>query len=228
MTFDKLHFESQNVLDPDGSWTAPRLSIMNAYVDRFSSLLRPDLLALELGAGSCMLSLMLSKLVRFEKLHCVDISLRRMKVMSVQTAAAMQVDPAVLSFSEFDFSSPFPIVDSSFDLVLFDSALHHSRDMWTTLRECRRVLKPDGMLIASREQYLAPLAARYAVERLLRSSEVKDGVSENIYSRLQYEYYLRACGFSPKFLPVTHGKFKYISPLNGWLFSKWVIVARPS
>lgn len=228
MTFDKLHFETDNALDMDGSWSAGRLGVMNAYVSRFASLLRPGLSALELGAGSCLLSLMLSKLVRFENLHCADISLKRMQAMAAQTAASIGADPSILSFSEFDFSNPFPTTDSSFDLLLFDSALHHSRDMWTTLRECRRVLKPGGLLVASREQYLAPLSARYAIERLLRSPEVNAGVSENAYSRLQYEYYFRACGFSPKFLPVTHGRFRYISPLNGWLFSKWVILARPS
>jgi ubiquinone/menaquinone biosynthesis C-methylase UbiE len=127
-----------------------------------------------------------------------------------------------------DFNQPLPYEDASLDVVLFDAALHHAASPWFTLAECRRVVKPDGLLIAQREQYLAYLTEGIAIARLLRSVEVTSGVIENSFYRSQYEYLLRARGFEP----VVHGGpdapwQRALFFLNGLIFSKWVIVARP-
>lgn len=180
---------------------------------------------LELGAGSCTLSLTLSREPWIGSIRCVDISDHRMK--SLAPAMARQVGGRIelLSFSEGNFSDSIDYADGAFDVVLFDAALHHSRNIWKTLQECHRVLAKDGLLIAQREQYAAPLTYAYALHRLLRTPEVAAGVSENAYLKAQYDYYLRAAGFRPTFIPVSHGRFTAISFLNGLLFSKWVIVA---
>jgi ubiquinone/menaquinone biosynthesis C-methylase UbiE len=126
---------------------------------------------------------------------------------------------------ESDFSYPLPFESGSFDVVLFDGALHHSRNMWTTLEECRRIVSPGGAVAAIREQYLAPLTFNFAIDRLLRTPEVKAGVAENAYLRKQYEYYFRATGFDPTFYGVSPGKWKLLAPFNGIAFSKWSIWA---
>lgn len=229
---DRLHFES-GLEGTTPEWCRERAALLEIYLEKYRPGLadfasqRGKLTSLELGAGTCLLSLMLSKTGLFERMHCADISALRMRELSQPAALAVDGDKSVLSFEEFDFSYVFPYADHSCDIVLFDAALHHSRDMWTTLRECRRVLKPGGLLIAQREQFMAPLTAGPAIHRLLRTPEVRDGVSENIYSKLQYDYYLRACGFRPRFLPVSHGWFKAFSYLNGLVFSKWVVLAQP-
>jgi hypothetical protein len=91
-------------------------------------------------------------------------------------------------------------------------------------------LRPGGVLVAQREQYLGAATAGVKLTRLLQTPEVKAGVSENAYLRAQYEYYLRAVGFdSVTFFPVAETALqRMFSFLNGLLFSKWVIWAHSS
>jgi ubiquinone/menaquinone biosynthesis C-methylase UbiE len=126
---------------------------------------------------------------------------------------------------ECDFSAGLPFDDARFDIVVFDASLHHSRNIWFTLEECARILTSDGAIVALREQYLAPLTAKYALDRLMETPEVKAGVSENAYLKEQYEYYFRTAQFEPKFYPVSPGRFRLLSFLNGIAFSKWSVFA---
>jgi SAM-dependent methyltransferase len=181
---------------------------------------------LELGAGTCMLSLMLSREPWLRTARCVDISSKRMSVLAGEFAARIPgCRLELLSFAQGDFSQPLPFADGAFDIILFDAALHHSRDIWLTLRECHRMLAPDGLLIAQREQYLARFSYGFALRRILRSREVRSGVAENAFLKEQYEYYLRATGFLPRFVPVSPGWLRWLSPFNGTLFSKWTVIA---
>jgi ubiquinone/menaquinone biosynthesis C-methylase UbiE len=190
---------------------------------------RQGCVALELGAGSCALSLAVSDLPFLQRLICFDISSERMRALAPGAARAL---PAAqlekIEFQAGDFNQPLPYEDVSLDVVLFDAALHHAASPWFTLAECRRVVKPDGLLIAQREQYLAYLTEGIAIARLLRSVEVTSGVIENSYYRSQYEYFLRARGFEPVFHGVPDAPWqRALFFLNGLIFSKWVIVARP-
>lgn len=217
--FDPAHMESyQRVIE---AYVAKYREVLASLAQKLGRKLR----TLELGAGSCTLSLTLSREPWIESMRCVDISAHRMSALA--PAVAQQVGGRIdlLSFGEGNFTDSIDYADGAFDVVLFDAALHHSRNIWTTLQECHRVLSEYGLLIAQREQYAAPLTYAYALHRLLRTPEVAAGVSENAYLKAQYDYYLRAAGFRPTFIPVSHGRFTAISFLNGLLFSKWVIVA---
>jgi len=180
----------------------------------------------ELGAGTCLTSLMLRKHFPSARLTCIDISLSRMQALIEDSAALLGTDHGGIELIEADIGGALPLADASLDIVVFDSSLHHSRNVWNTLSECRRVLRPQGAIAALREQYLAPLTYRFALERLLRTPEVRAGVAENAYLKDQYAYYLRAAGFEPTFYPVRpSAKWLLLSPLNGIAYSKWSIWA---
>lgn len=49
----------------------------------------------------------------------------------------------------FEPSQPLPLADASFDIVFSSQVLEHVRDVPSYLAECRRVLKPDGLLLLS-------------------------------------------------------------------------------
>ena len=199
----------------------PRLRVQFAKQDTVD--------VLELGAGTCLITLMIRKTLANARLTCFDISIARMQTLIDDSARFLGTYRDGIELVEGDLTNNLPFADAQFDLVVFDASLHHSRSMWNTLRECRRVLRPNGALVALREQYLAPLTYRFALNRLLRTREVKAGVAENAYLKEQYAYYLRANGFEPTFLPVTPGlKWRVLAPLNGIIFSKWSIWARPA
>jgi hypothetical protein len=96
--------------------------------------------------------------------------------------------------------------------------------MWHMLAECNRVLKQNGLLIAQREAYLSGIRAGRQLNRLLQAPEVLAKVSENMYLKEQYEYYLRANGFNPVFIRVAKSNLKSLLWfLNGTVFCDGVI-----
>ena len=226
---DKSFYDNE-LLEGQAEAYAPHV---RAYAEAWLEKCRPEfagrtgLKVLDLGAGSCTTSFILSQEAFVGEVAAADISAARLETMSKQTQRVVGGDPAKLSFHEIDFNQPLPFPDSSFDLVVMDAALHHSRNIWETLTEIRRVLKPGALFVAQREAYTSPLTNRVTFKRLLASPEVAAGVSENAYLPSQYDYYLRANGFEPRFIPVYESwKFKVLFFLNGIAFSKYNIVAR--
>lgn len=205
---------------------------IKSYVDRYQDVLQKKfqnqgISVLELGAGSCTASLAYSSLDITKQIICADISIRRMEYCVPKVAPfVIGCKPEKLSFLQCDFSHSIDVDDATVDVIVFDASLHHTRSMWLTLEECFRVLKPNGLLVAQREQYLGLLTYALKLEQLLLTPEVLSGVSENAYLRKQYEYYMRANGFQPQFIaaPETFLQ-KLLFPLNGLVWSKWIIVA---
>jgi ubiquinone/menaquinone biosynthesis C-methylase UbiE len=228
-TEDKRFYDGE-LLQGEAESYAPQVVLYaRAWLDHYRAELsgRGPLRVLDLGAGSCTTSFVLSQEAFVGEVAAADISAARLETMSRETHKLVGGDQSKLSFHEIDFNRPLPFGDDEFDIVVMDAALHHSRNIWDTLTEIRRVLKPGGLFVAQREAYTSPLTNRITFRRLLASPEVAAGVSENAYLPSQYDYYLRANGFEPRFLPVYDSlKFKLLFFLNGIVFSKYNIVAR--
>jgi len=229
---DKDFYDNVDQLNPKN--LAQSIRLIASYFFSYQSLLRKhfhdreDIRILELGAGTCTLSALLSKEPYVRSILALDISIRKMHSLMEFTQQQIRGDVQKIQLAEGNISEAFSIDDGSFDLILFDASLHHSRSIWTTLLECRRVIRAGGMLVAQSEQFLGKLSHRRVLERLWRSSEVQAGVSENAYLKAQYEYYFRACRFSVRFRPFFENYLqRVLSPLNGHLFSKWIILAEP-
>jgi ubiquinone/menaquinone biosynthesis C-methylase UbiE len=187
---------------------------------------RTDVRVLDLGAGTCAVSALLSGEPWVGEVVAADISLPRMEMLAPRAQAMHGGDPAKIRFVEANFNDPLDFPDDYFDLVVMDGALHHSRAIWFTLSEIHRVLKPHGHFVAQREQFVAPLTAGLKMRRLLATEEVQQGVSENAYLKEQYDYYLRANGFRVRFAAVLPSPlFKALGLLNGLAFSRYNIIA---
>lgn len=63
--------------------------------------------------------------------------------------ASITSNGLIETFQAFAESLPFP--DSTFDIVYARQALHHFSNLQEGLAECSRVLKPKGLLLATRE-----------------------------------------------------------------------------
>jgi len=193
----------------------PRLQ--NAFINK-------SIKVAELGAGSCGLSVCLSREEFVKVVYAIDISKTRMEKMMATSISILGGDKNKITIIASDFNRELPFADSQLDLIVFDASLHHSRSMWSTLSECRRVLKPGGLLIAQRESFLNSLRARAQLNRLLHTPEVASKVSENMYLLDQYIYYLKVHGFEVEFIKCAYNaKKRWMSILNGYLFSDGVL-----
>jgi ubiquinone/menaquinone biosynthesis C-methylase UbiE len=227
---DKAYYDAQSATDDPGygAWMAEIESYFRSYEAALRGRLRsPPLSVLELGAGSCGLSLCFSRWSEVKEVVCFDLSLERMKSFAGLSHRHLGGEPAKLRFEEGDFNVRLPFADGTFDVIAFDASLHHSRSIWTTLAESRRVLGDHGWLVAQRESALSPLRFRRQLRRLLSTPEARAGVSENMYLREQYSYYLAAAGFEARFL--AHHRTlarKALFFLNGILFTEGTFLAR--
>lgn len=220
--------EAPGTLERHAAWMREIEQYFRAYSARLEQELADgEGRVAELGAGSCGLSVCLSKLSTVRQIQALDISAKRMSSMVERSASVLGGDTGKIRFVTCDFNAALPLPDGQLDAVLFDAALHHSRSMWNILQECNRVLKPGGLLIAQREAYLSALRARRQIENLLRTPEVAACVAENIYLLAQYRYYLITAGFEPEFIPVCPSlRKKLLRPLNGSVFADGVLYAR--
>ncbi len=182
----------------------------------------------ELGAGSCGLSLCLSRLDFIKKIYAVDISAARTRHLLEVSHKTVGGEINKIVPVQADFNERLEFPDQSLDAIFFDASLHHCRNIWKALEECHRVLKPNGILIAQRESYLSPLRSRQQIRSLLQTPEVAAKVSENMYLLDQYMYYLKVCGFNPTFIKRTPGKVKSSLSLfnGGFLFTDGVLVSK--
>lgn len=224
---DQAFYDNQPMgsLEDHAKWMREIEFYFKAYADRLNnSLADTNGYVAELGAGSCGLSVCLSRLSSVKRITSLDISTKRMARMIDHSASVLGGDKTKITPVACDFNSTLPFSDGELDAILFDAALHHTRSMWNTLAECNRVLKKGGLLIAQRESYLSPLRAKRQISNLLKSPEIAASVSENMYLKEQYEYYLKVSDFDVEFISRTQSLIKStLSQLNGLLFTDGVL-----
>jgi len=107
--------------------------------------------ALDLGAGRGISSYALARdgwrVTALEPDPCPLVGAEAIRSLVVETGLPIQVVS--------DYSETLPFSDSSFDLVHCRQVLHHAQDLQQTCREIGRVLKPGGMMIATREHVIS-------------------------------------------------------------------------
>lgn len=71
---------------------------------------------------------------------------------AIQTLAAVSGLPISVVM---EYSESLPFDDNTFELVNCRQVLHHARDLRQTCQEIHRVLKPGGMMVATREHVIS-------------------------------------------------------------------------
>jgi ubiquinone/menaquinone biosynthesis C-methylase UbiE len=85
-------------------------------------------------------------------------------------------------------SHALPFIDGSFDIVCCNAALHHMRDVATSLEEMVRVLRPGGWLITTGDPYRARhLGEDHELAVFNRHPAVLLGINESIPSFIEFE-----------------------------------------
>ncbi|MGH8558731.1 MAG: class I SAM-dependent methyltransferase [Methylococcales bacterium] len=227
---ESVHYLSKENISSFRKAISERGIYINSVLDKIIQMDKKfgPLMILELGAGTCLTSLILKSRIGRGEFTCMDISAERMAKLADDIATLVGSNTHGMKFVEGDFTFALPFQDNEFDIVMFDAALHHSRNIWTTLKESRRIVKSTGAVTAMREAYLSRFSYGFSINRLLKSPEFRTGVAENAYLKDQYRYYFLACGLNPEFLPVfSNWKWKSLSLLNGLILSKYNIWSTP-
>ncbi len=217
---DKAFYDTEPIVGNIDAFAHEIEAYALSYAERLDrDLAGTDGVVVELGAGSCALSSAISRLASVRSITAADISSLRMASAIDKSVRALGGARNKIAAVECDFNNPLPFDDASVDAVLFDAALHHARNIWGLLAECNRILRPGGKLVAQREAYLTGIRATGQIAYLLRTPEACARVSENMYLRAQYEYYLKVNGFAVEFIPFSRSRAKrLLRPLNGILF----------
>ena len=160
---------------------------------------------LELGAGSCWFSSGLSLLGSVNKIYCLDMSEFVLQNVAPYIMEHLGADTGKIIRVIGDWNKLY-FENEKFDFVVFDAALHHIPDNSFTrvLKEVYRVLKTDGKVVAIREPFLSPLflGPLEAYRRhTFGSHERKHGVTENIFTKKEWENMFRNSGFKCRFIP---------------------------
>jgi SAM-dependent methyltransferase len=187
---------------------------------RKSGVIDPAGRVLEVGAGAGWLSALLSKCPGVVEVVATDFSPRLVNQVMPVVALALDADQTKLTRQVADFHQ-LPFDEQSFDWVFADSALHHATDVTRLLIELRRVLKPDGRLVAIRE----PVRPRLARWQLRSRQDTVDhletfGVPEPLFSRAQWERFFADAGFRLVWHPVSfaRGMRRWLSHAANGLF----------
>jgi SAM-dependent methyltransferase len=124
---------------------------------------------LDLGAGTGWLSAYLSKLDDVESIDALDSSRANLEdmlpgVVDLMGGTAGKIRPIRALFT------PLLVADNSYDLIVASSALHHAPRLADVLKECHRVLKPHGTMVALNETPLG--TSRYFYKTLRTGIDV--------------------------------------------------------
>ena len=107
--------------------------------------------ALDLGAGRGISSYAMAKdgwkVTALEPDQSTLIGAGAIRALSKQS----KIDITVVN----EYSEKLPFEDNRFDIVNCRQVLHHTRDLSQSCREIYRVLKPGGMMIATREHVIS-------------------------------------------------------------------------
>jgi len=148
---------------------------------------------LEIGAGSCWFSSVLSKFPEVKEVYALDFSKHILT----------KVAPAMMDYLNADSKKIVRVRGSfynlirlgkKFDFVVADETLHHADYPIKLLNGIGNVLKQDGRIVFIRE----PIASRMPIlgsvnKRISGSRERKYGVTENIYTLNEwYEIFQKA------------------------------------
>jgi ubiquinone/menaquinone biosynthesis C-methylase UbiE len=116
---------------------------------------KPDNVVLEIACGTGIISLAVSRKVH--QVYATDIS---QAMIDVATAKAKQEKIQNIVFSVQDGCS-LNFEDHTFDVCLIANAFHVMQEPGEALKEVRRVLKPEGLLIAPAYCHGENLKARF-------------------------------------------------------------------
>jgi ubiquinone/menaquinone biosynthesis C-methylase UbiE/uncharacterized protein YbaR (Trm112 family) len=124
--------------------------------------------AVEIGAGTGVLTLGLADANAVQRLTAIDVSHKFLAMLAPRLAAS----PLPVSIVACDANEPHFRAEA-FDLVMGRSILHHLVDYDTTLRHCHAILKPGGVAVFFEPVLEGKTVITLLLALMVRSDEVR-------------------------------------------------------
>lgn len=186
-----------NVLEACEPASPPAMRLATTHPD-----IRPFIRGrvIDLGAGTCWNTAILSRLDEVDEVVALDLSERFLTEVGGRILRHFDADLQKVGFAVGSFNAvPFP--SGSFDCAFLVAAIHHSLSPIKTLLEARRVLRRDGTLIVM-ESPASLIRIRRERARALQLSRSLDA-TELCYTKGELHYLLQHAGFdSIRYFPV--------------------------
>lgn len=106
---------------------------------------------LEIGAGTGWCSSLLSTVPQVQRVYCSDYDRVAVETLMPQVQKVLHAQSTKIQRVYGSFNS-IPM-ENEVDTVISIGALHHSENLFVTLSECFKALKPGGWLVASEPTY---------------------------------------------------------------------------
>ena len=126
---------------------------------------KKDLVLLSPGCGTGGKELKFTKFNNFKLIEAFDLSPKRIAIAK-KNAEGKGVENIVYSVSDV---MSFNFEENKYDIVLFDSSLHHFKDLEYILSKVRSSLKPDGVLVIN--EFVGPSRFQWSKQQLKASNE---------------------------------------------------------
>jgi len=158
---------------------------------------------LDIGAGYCWLSGLLSRNAKVDEVWSADVSMEALKIgQKIAELRDYEISGYVRIKADF---LPFP--NHYFDNVVSSAFLHHVQNVPSVLSEIKRVIKPGGVYCA----FLEPASSLLfkPIYKLKTKKAKKDhlGVQESIYTFREWKNFFKKYQASFTLIPPEHEKW---------------------
>ncbi len=134
-----------------------QFSVANNLIDLIKIQVRNFDDVIDLGCGTGLITQLLKSKITSKKWYALDISDLSLQIASKRLKGAIVIE------SSFD---NIPLIDQSVDLIFANMSFHWSDDMFDTIQESHRILRPDGLLAFSIPNNDSFKEIRLAIEKL--------------------------------------------------------------
>lgn len=183
---------------------AARFVASEEWEDVLGWLPAPPGVALDLGAGRGIGSYALAR----EGWRVTALEPDPSALVGAGAIRALAVEARLPILVVEEYGERLPFTDASFDLVYGRQVLHHARDLPALCREVARVLRPGGLLVATREHVISAPADLAAFLRAHPLHHLYGG--ENAFLLREYAGAIAGAGlrlrrlFGPHDTPVNY------------------------
>lgn len=144
---------------------------------------RKEVKMISLGSGSCSHELEFAAYPHFQEIVCVDIAENRLEKGK---SMAKERGLTNIQFLNADIQD-LELSESGFDIVLFNSSLHHMYHVEEILKErVRKILKPGGLLLIN--EYVGCNRLQYPPEQLQSINEALTNIDKAYRRRFKTDW----------------------------------------